>query len=80
MGQFCVVQIRPLEVNHVAIVDKPASKHCRITHTKVLDGRENRLSLLIEPEPKKSEDNVTVESEGKVYRGVVATTSSLSEG
>jgi hypothetical protein len=80
MGQFCVVNIRPLEVNHVAIVDKPASKHCRITHKKVSDGRENRLSLLIEPEPKKSEGNVAVESEGEVFQGIVATTSSLSDG
>ena len=80
MGQFCVVHIRPLEVNHVAIVDKPASKHCRITHMKVSDGRENRLSLMIEPEPKESEDDVAVESEGKLFQGVVATTSSLSDG
>jgi hypothetical protein len=47
---------------------------------KVSDGRENSLSLMIEPEPKESEDDVAVESEGKLFQGVVATTSSLSDG
>jgi hypothetical protein len=79
MGQFCVVHIRSLEVNHVAIVDKPASKHCRITHKTVSGGRENRMSLLVEPELTGSEDNATVESEGKTFHGILATTSSCSE-
>jgi hypothetical protein len=77
MGEFCVVHIRPHQVDHVALVDKPASKHCRITHVKVSGGRENRLSLLVEPEPEKSKENVSVESEGRVYQAIVATTSSL---
>jgi hypothetical protein len=79
MGEFCFVHIRPHEVNHVAIVDRPASKHCRITHVKVSGGRENRLSLVVEPEPEKTGQDVSVESEGKVFQGVLATTSSLSD-
>lgn len=79
MGKFCCVRIRPHEVDHVAIVDRPASKHCRITHVKVSSGRENRLSLLVGPEPEKTEQDVSVESEGKVYQAVVATTLSLSD-
>jgi len=80
MGQFCVVQLQPLEVNHVSLVDEPASKHCRVTHKGASEDRINCLSLLVEPEPKKSEDNAAVESGGKVFHGVVATTASLCDG
>ena len=79
MGEFCVVHIRPYEVNHVAIVDRPASKHCRITHVKVSGGRENRLSLIVEPEAQETVQEVSVESEGKVFQAILATTSSLSD-
>ena len=73
MGQFCVVHLRGLEANHVALVDEPASKHCRLTHKQVSGGRENRMSLLVEPGVSgEGREGEAAEPEGQMYRGILA--------
>ena len=48
MGKFCYVIVQDVEFNHVAIVDNPADKICRITNFEVEGGIRNRMSWRIE--------------------------------
>ena len=54
MGRFCSIVARDLAPNHVAIVDRPADKRCRVTHYETEEGVWNRMTQKIE-EPR-SED------------------------
>jgi hypothetical protein len=51
-GRFCSVRQEQLSLDHVALVDDPASKQCRITHVGQGQTRRNRMSGL----PDVSED------------------------
>ena len=48
MGEFCSIVAEDLKGNHVAIVDRPADKRCRITHYETEEGVRNRMTLKIE--------------------------------
>jgi hypothetical protein len=48
MGKFCHVIGRDLEINHVAIVEQPADKCCRVLHFDVEGGVRNRMTWRIE--------------------------------
>lgn len=48
MGQFCSIVAGDIEANHVAVVDRPADKRCRITHYETEEGLRNRMTLKIE--------------------------------
>lgn len=80
MGQFCAVQLDPLEVDHVSLVDEPASKHCRVTHIGPSGNRTNCLTLVVEQEMPKDESKVSVESGGQVYQGILATAPVTDKG
>jgi hypothetical protein len=80
MGQFCTVQLDPLEVDHVSLVDEPASKHCRVTHIGPSGNRTNCLTLVVEQETPKTESNVSVESKGQIYQGILATAAVTDKG
>ena len=54
MGRFCSIVAGDFEANHVAIVDRPADKRCRVTHYETEEGVRNRMTLKVE-EPR-SED------------------------
>jgi hypothetical protein len=60
MGKFCIVSLIPSAVDHVAIVDKPANKRCRILKFSTEGGYRNRMTWVVEPrdntgkEPSKS--------------------------
>jgi hypothetical protein len=54
MGEFCAIITGAFKANHVAIVDSPADKRCRITHCETGEGVRNRMTLeIVEP---RSED------------------------
>lgn len=80
MGQFCAVQLDPLEVDHVSLVDEPASKHCRVTHIGPSGNRTNCLTLVVERETPRTESNISVESEGQIYQGILATAPVTDKG
>lgn len=44
MGEFCNVVIRDFELDHVAIVENPADKYCRITNIDLEGGIRNRMT------------------------------------
>jgi hypothetical protein len=48
MGKFCAIVAGDLKANHVAIVESPADKRCRITHFDVDGGRRNRMTWAVE--------------------------------
>jgi len=73
MGKLCIVELVPLEVDHVALVDNPANKHCRVTHIGTSDGRMNCLSRVVMPDTPQSENSVAFESNGQLLQGTVAT-------
>lgn len=54
MGEFCYIFARDLEFDHVAIVDEPADKRCRMQHFRVEGGYRNRMTWRITTEEAKS--------------------------
>lgn len=51
-GEFCNARQEKLKLDHVAIVETPADKRCRVTHFNVADGRRNRMTWKVEaPDP-----------------------------
>lgn len=49
MGKFCYVIARNLSVDHVAIVNSPADKRCRVQSFSVDGGNRNRMTWLVTP-------------------------------
>lgn len=49
MGRFCYIIARDLSLDHVAIVEHPADKRCRVQHFDVEGGSRNRMTWKIEP-------------------------------
>lgn len=48
MGEFCSAIIRDIEPDHVAIVERPADKSCRITQVQVNGNMRNRMTWRVE--------------------------------
>jgi hypothetical protein len=49
MGQFCEVVHRNIQGDHVALVETPADKRCRVVSFKTKEGHRDRLSWEITP-------------------------------
>lgn len=49
MGEFCRIVARDAEPDHVAIVERPADKGCRVTEFNVEGGVRNRMTWRIQP-------------------------------
>jgi hypothetical protein len=47
-GEFCVRILEKISMDHVAIVDNPANKLCRITHFSTEGGKRNRMTWRVE--------------------------------
>lgn len=64
MGKFCVVSLIPSAVDHVAFVDNPANKRCRILKLSAEGGSRNCMTWLIEPseDSKEPSGNLTAEA------------------
>lgn len=48
MGKFCYIIAGDVELDHVAIVENPADKRCRVRHFDVEGGSRNRMTWLVE--------------------------------
>jgi hypothetical protein len=49
MGRFCYIIAKDLFLDHVAIVEHPADKRCRVQHFDVEGGSRNRMTWKVEP-------------------------------
>ena len=64
MGKLCTVRLIPSAVDHVAIVENPANKRCRIVKFSTDGGYRNRMTWLVEPRSGSAEEpaeSLTVE-------------------
>ena len=77
MGEFCRVRLIPSEVDHVAIVDKPANKRCRIFKFGVQGGYRSRMTWAIEPATEK--DGPPLAPDGVNTQAILATVSTFIE-
>jgi hypothetical protein len=77
MGEFCRVRLIPSEVDHIAIVDKPANKRCRIFKFGVEGGYRNCMTWAIEPATEK--DGPPLAVDGLNAQCIVATASTFVE-
>ena len=75
MGKFCTVRLIASAVDHVALVDDPANKRCRILKFSAEGGYRNRMTWLIEP----SDDAKDEATPGLRTQGIVATTVTFAE-
>lgn len=50
-GELCRRVLTEVEGNHIAIVKRPANKHCRITHFSDAGGKRNRMTWRWEASP-----------------------------
>lgn len=58
MGEFCSIIAEGLAVDHVALVDSPADKRCRITNFSTDGGRRNRMTWKLERSSEESKDEL----------------------
>ena len=57
MGQICYTIITKIEeVDHIAFVENPANKLCRVTHFNVPGGVRNRMTWKVEPQSTEEHD------------------------
>jgi hypothetical protein len=75
MGQFCTVTLIPSKVDHVAIVETPADKRCRILRFSTEGGNRNRMTWRVEP----NEIEVKDETQGLTTQGITATNTTFAE-
>lgn len=62
-GKFCYIKVTDFEADHVALVESPADKRCRITAYSVDGGQRNRMTWKIEP--REFEENHAAEFQGQ---------------
>lgn len=62
-GEFCCIVAKEFKANHVAIVDNPADKRCRIVNFSVEDGERNRMSWKVEPRKPPPNDSTALSGE-----------------
>ena len=48
-GRFCNIILKDVTGDHVALVDEPANRHCRVTAFSVPGGTRNKMSWVITP-------------------------------
>jgi hypothetical protein len=74
LGEFCRCILRDVRPDHVAIVEEPANKQCRITHFNAEGGRRNRMTWRVEPDPILDPANQDV---GLVTKGILISTTDV---
>jgi hypothetical protein len=63
-GEFCCIVTKDIEANHIAVVDDPADKRCRITHFDVEGGKRNRMTWKVDPANPQNTNEPTPDSPG----------------
>lgn len=69
MGQFCYVIPHKIEADHVALVDTPADKRCRVISIKTEQGNRDKMSWDITPYKldEKFSSDVALEINGSIF-------------
>jgi hypothetical protein len=76
-GRFCSIITRDITANHVAVVEVPADKRCRITSFSTPEGTRNRLTWKIESPQVEGEASTASATEGALTcKAVILTTGS----
>jgi hypothetical protein len=76
MGRFCTIVLKKVSLDHVAIVEEPANRLCRVVSFKVPGGTRNRMTWVVTP------DDETAGEQGPM-QAIIATagdTNSDAEG
>lgn len=76
-GEFCFRRLVGVTPDHVAMVEEPANKKCRITHFNVEEGKRNRMTWRVEPFSES--DQVDNDGEGLRTRAILLTEDDLSK-
>jgi hypothetical protein len=75
MGQFCAIVAEGLEADHVAIVDIPADKRCRVISFETKEGYRNRMTWKLEKQSESEPANTNAEppdtESGLRARGII---------
>lgn len=79
-GRFCSIIARDITANHVAVVEVPADKRCRITSFSTPEGTRNRLTWKIEPPQTEGEASIDSASEGALTCNAVILTTGCKQG
>lgn len=74
MGEFCRCILRDIEADHIAIVDQPANKKCRIVYFDAEGGKRNRMTWKVEGG---AIDTNTGDGKGLATSGIILTLSDV---
>jgi hypothetical protein len=58
MGRFCSVVLKDVSADHVALVDAPADRRCRVTSFSVPGGTRNKMTWVITPKIAENSGNM----------------------
>jgi hypothetical protein len=72
-GEFCAVRLTEVEADHVAIVEEPANRRCRITSFSVPGGTRNRMTWVVSSDELKRPPEGLVSGDVSVVEGVLDT-------
>lgn len=70
MGRFCRVIFKKVTADHIAFVESPADRRCRVTSIAAPGGKRNRMTWVLESIREGDESNMT---------GIIAMTSPFSD-
>lgn len=73
-GEFCAVILKQVEPDHIALVDEPANRHCRITAVGTPEGKRNVMTWRVTPA--KAGDTPYVEGQ-LIAESIIATMSNF---
>lgn len=74
-GKFCSIIARDITANHVAVVEVPSDKRCRITSFSTPEGTRNRLTWKIEPVRATGEASIgSASDDARTCHAVILTT------
>lgn len=72
-GEFCAVQLAEVEADHVAIVEEPANRRCRITSFSVPGGTRNRMTWVVTPGDLSRLPIDKTPEDGTLVEGIIST-------
>ena len=76
-GRFCFRRLKDIRPDHVAIVEEPANKLCRLTHFSAEGGMRNRMTWRIEPSETQAE-TLADGQKGLLTKAILLTTYDLA--
>jgi hypothetical protein len=74
-GQFCSVILKEVTPDHVALVDDPANRHCRVVTYSVPGGRRDKMTWVVTPDDPAKPPPPSLPDGGMHAEGIMATLS-----